>query len=444
MEQQIRYGISNWQPVSKNECILMFLLLAVSGNPYFSQKLPVFIVLLSSISLYYVVSNSTEYLYKRTLFIFIFFIGYELLHAMIFHLNYGATIVKLFMVLLFAFSVVKLLKQRFVKVFLQTMYLISIVSFVFTALCYVPVVGKSLYQFAIHLFPLQKDFKNYSTPTLIIYTFLPEFFNGTFSYTRNAGIFWESGAFAVYLNIALYFKYYTQKVQTFGDLFNKQAIVFIIAICTTASTMGMLSLVIVLTFYCFQLRSNMKYFGLLVIVIVSAIAFSSLDFLGDKIKSQLALSNNTNNRFGSALLDLKDIEKRPILGWSRRIEVLFKTTVSSSKSHRPNGLTNFLRNYGLLYFTVYFYLVYLSFRTIGDHFKRRSASLAILGILLLWIVSFSEMIFDSAFMKSLLFLSSVYLPKAKKLSINKITDRGRIKLSSHQNKGIRQQLKYGA
>lgn len=36
--------------------------------------------------------------------------------------------------------------------------------------------------------------------------------------------------------------------------------------------------------------------------------------------------------------------------------------------------------------------------------------MALLGVLLLWIVSFSEMIFDEAFFKCLLFLYVVYLP----------------------------------
>jgi hypothetical protein len=410
MEQQLESGTNNKAPVSKSEFFLMFLLLALSGNPFFSQKLPIFISLASIISLYYIFCNYNKTIYVRTLFIFIFFIGYECIHALMFDLDYSETIVKLFLILLFGFTVVNLLKTRFIKVFLFTMYIICIISFVFTVLCYVPGIGKGLYKLAGVMFPLQKDFKNYSTPTLIVYTFLPEFFDGTFKYTRNAGIFWESGAFAVYLNIALYLKYYTTKIKKFSDLFDRQSIVYIMALCTAASTMGILSLIAVLTFYSFQLRSNLKYVGVFLICLVAGLAFTSFDFLGEKISKQLSESGSSNNRFGSAMMDMKDIEKRPLFGWSRRIEVLFNTTVSSSKTHRPNGLTNFLRSYGLIYFITYFYLVYLSFRTIGDYYKSRNAKLALLGILLLWIVSFSELIFDEAFLKSLLFLSLIYKP----------------------------------
>ncbi|TSJ40983.1 hypothetical protein FO440_14715 [Mucilaginibacter corticis] len=413
MGQQLTSGISDDAPVTRLEFLLMFLLLALSGNPFFSQNLPLFISVLSLISLYYLLTHYNRTIYTRTLFIFVFFIGYEFMHAFMFDLDYKQTIIKLFLILLFSFTVVNILKSRFIPVFLYTMYVICIISFVFTVLCYIPGVGRGLYNLAAALFPLQKDFKNYSTPTLIVYTFLPEFFTGAFKYTRNAGIFWESGAFAVYLNIALYLKYYTKNIQTFSDLFDRQSTVFIIAMCSAASTMGILAMVLVITFYCFRLKSNVKYIGLFLIVTVSALAFTSFDFLGSKIEKQLSVSGESNNRFGSALMDLKDIEERPILGWSRRIEVLFGTTVSSSRTHRPNGLTNFIRNYGLLYFLVYFFLVYQSFKAIGKYYHGGSTGLALLGILLLWVVSFSEQIYDEAFLKGLLFLALVYLPVAR-------------------------------
>jgi hypothetical protein len=411
MEQLRTFGINNQQkPVTGKEYGLMFLLLAISGNPFFMQHLPVATVLVSAISLYYVIFHRNQKIYHRTLFIFLFFMGYEAMHAFMFHLDYSVTILKLFLIMLFGFTVVNSLNKRFVPVFIQTMYIISIISFVFTVLCYIPGLGRALYQLAEQLFPLKKDFKNYSTPTLILYTFLPEFFDGRFTYARNAAIFWESGAFAVYLNVVLYLHYYTKTIVGYKDLFDKKSVVFIIAILSTASTMGFLSLVVVLTVYALQFKSKIKYLFVALVFLTSALAFYSFDFLGNKINEQLAVSGVENNRFGSALMDWHDIMERPILGWSRRIEVLFGTTVSSAHSHRPNGLTNFLRNYGFLYFTVYFYLVYASFKSVGKYYKITSVRMAVLGVLLLWIVSFSEMIFDEAFFKSLLFLYLVYLP----------------------------------
>ena len=411
MVRQMEYGTDREsEKIKKSDLFLMLLLLLLSGNPFFDQKFSVFISLASVISAGYLLRNCNRSVRFRTLFIFTFFIGYEVVHALLFQLDYSQTLLKLFMVLLFSFVVVNILKDRFVEVFIQTMYLITLVSFLFTALCYVPGAGRALYDLATVLFPLDKDFRSYSQPTLIVYTFLPEYFNHTLSYTRNAGIFWEGGAFAVYLNLVLYLKYYTRKVSGYKDLFDKQALVFIVGIFTTVSTMGFLALVCILTFYSIHFRSNIKYLFLILLLIVSTSAFYNFDFLGDKLSKQLAVSEKENNRFGAALMDLEDIAKRPVLGWSRRIEVLFKTNVYDERSHRPNGLTNLLRSYGLLYFLVYFYLVYSSFKSIGRFYGNPKRSLALLGILLLWIVSFSELIFDHAFFKSLVFLYLVYEP----------------------------------
>ncbi|WP_158826205.1 hypothetical protein [Mucilaginibacter lacusdianchii] len=433
MEQLRMFGTSNQKmPVTAKEYGLMFLLLATSGNPFFTQNLPIVITLVSAFSLYYILSHYNQKIYHRTFLIFVFFMGYEVLHAIMFHLDYSVTIVKLFLIMLFGFAVVNTLKKRFVPVFIQTMYVISIISFVFTVLVYIPGLGRALYNIAEQLFPLKKDFKNYSTPTLLLYTFLPEFFDGRFTYARNAGIFWESGAFAVYLNVVLYLHYYTKTIVGYKDLIDKKSVVFVIAILTTASTMGFLSLIVVLTVYALQFKSNLKYLFVVLVFLASALAFNSFDFLGAKISEQLAVSGVDNNRFGSALMDWHDIMQRPILGWSRRIEVLFGTTVSSARSHRPNGLTNFLRNYGFLYFTVYFYLVYASFKSIGTYYKISRASMAILGVLLLWIVSFSEMIFDEAFFKSLLFLYMVYLP-ASVPTVSYVRPKGSITLKQLQS-----------
>jgi hypothetical protein len=420
MGQQLRSGINDERKaISISEFLLMFILLALSGNPFFIQKLPVFITLSSVVSIYYLLRNYNKTLYYRTFFIFLFFMGYEVLHALMFQLDYTATIVKLFMILLFSFTVVNMLRTRFVEVFIQTLFVISIISFFFTALCYVPTVGRALYNAAEAIFPLQKDFKGYSTPTLIIYTFFPEFFSGKFSYTRNPAIFWEGGAFAVFLNLALYLKYYTRNIRSYSDLFDRQSVVFMVAILTTVSTMGFLSMVTILSFYTIQLKSNLKYLFMMLVFLSASIAFFSLDFLGEKVEKQLSVSGIENNRFGSALMDLEDFSDRPLLGWSRRIEVLFQTKVYDARSHRPNGLTNFLRSYGLVYFAVYFYLVYTSFRSVGKFYNTNKTSLAVLGILLLWIVSFSELIFDLAFLKSLVFLHMVYKKnpvKARKVS----------------------------
>ncbi len=393
------------------EVLLMFFLLSISGNTYIgTQQLTLFTVLSVLIPIAHIARNYKKSVSYRTIFIFVFFLGYEILHAFMFNQDYRLTIIKLFLILLLSLATVDILKNKFIVVLTKTMVLISLVSFVFVLISYTPL-HKPLYILAEKLFPIDKNYEGQSTPTLLVYTFCREYFVGDFAYVRNAGIFWESGGFAVFLNITLFLYYSSKSIKTVRDLFDKEAKILILALVTTTSTMGVLSLMIILTYFSFQLKSSFKYLLLFLIIISSYLAFSTIEFLGKKINRELNQSKITNNRFGSALKDFDKILERPLLGWSRRIEVVFNTTVRSSNTHRPNGFTNFLRNYGLVYFIVYFFLVFSSFKNVYFyHHHAYNYQVPLFGVILLFIVSFSEVIFDLAFLKSLMFLYSSYNP----------------------------------
>src|SRR5690606_31936565 len=128
--------------------LLMFLLLALSGNPFFTQNLPEIVSIASIIPIVYILRKGSQTISYHTLFIFCFFIGYELLHSLMFSLDYSLTIIKQFLVLLVSFAILNILKGRFIKVLTNTMYYLSIVSFLFTILCYVPGVNMFLYHLA--------------------------------------------------------------------------------------------------------------------------------------------------------------------------------------------------------------------------------------------------------------------------------------------------------
>lgn len=407
MQQELIENVS----VKKYEYFLMFFLLSISGNPFVFQNQAIFLMVAVVIPIYVYLVYRPTIISKRILFIFLFFLGFEVLHAVVYRLDYSFTIVKLFLMLLVGFSILYLLKGRFVIVLVKTMYYISLISFVFTVLCYVPGVNTFLYSLAGKLFPLtSQEWKGYVTPTLLIYTFFPQFFDGSWTYVRNSGIFWESGAFAVFLNITLYLYYASKNITQVKDMFDKYAIVLIIAVLTTTSTMGFLTITVIMTFFSFRAQSLAKYAFLLSVGVAIVFSTMKVEYLGRKISSQLSESATTQNRFGSALLDFNDFAKKPFIGWSRRQEVLFGDEAWESKGHRPNGLTNLLRNYGIVYFSAYFILVFYSFRTVAQ--GRGTAAIGVLGIVVLWFVGFSEPIFDTVFLKSLLFLSMVYNTEA--------------------------------
>jgi hypothetical protein len=397
-------GVKFW------EFLLMYFVLLLSGNPYFVQHYNVIVIFSVVIPLLYFFTNAYRKINFNTVFTFSFLLGYELMHAVVYSLDYSLTIFKLLLVLLLSFASVQMFGDRFVRILISTMCVISIISFVFTALCYVPGLKWQIYDVAMRLFPMNDGFKAYKTPTLLIYTLHPQYYSGEFSYVRNAGIFWESGAFAVFLNLALYLGYITRPIGRMRDLFDRKSIILMIAVVTTTSTMGFLALMLILLFFTLQLRTIVKYIFLPLVVTAAYVAFINVDFLGNKISTQLEESDETNNRFGAAIMDWEDIKERPIIGSSRRLEVIFGNVPMSNAIRRPNGLTNFLRDYGLIYFSVYFMMIYWSFGRVQTYFTGNRRRLPILfGILLLWLLSFSELIFDLPFFKALIFLASAHL-----------------------------------
>jgi|GEM_PF-2093969 hypothetical protein len=400
------------EPVKIPEMLLMYFLLMLTGNPFFTTWYDLIVMLSAVVTFYYMYKNSRKPISYRTIFIFVFLLGYEIMHSYVYQLDYSKTIIKLTLVLLLGFSVVHLLRDKFIRVLIDTMIIISIVSWVFTALCYVPKLNWFLYDLALELFPMPLDVnKDYIPRTLLVYTFHPQFFEGHFTYARNAGIFWESGAFAVFLNISLYLRYITKKIVVVKDLFDKKSLILIITVLSTTSTMGFLTLVVLLTFFTLKLRTRVKFLFLAMILPLFYVAFINVEYLGSKVSKQLEESSQTNNRFGAALMDWEDIKKRPFIGSSRRIKVIFNTQQRTKDTRRPNGLTNFLRDYGIIYFSFYFYLVFRSFNQIfySYHGYTRPWT-AFFGVFLLWLMAFSELLFDLPFFKALIFLSMVYFP----------------------------------
>jgi hypothetical protein len=119
----------------------------------------------------------------------------------------------------------------------------------------------------------------------------------------------------------------------------------------------------------------------------------------------MEVAGNSNNRFGSALLDWSDIKQRPFFGWSRDLEVLFGSEADTFVTHRPNGLTNHLRNYGFINMIFLLIFLYISFKKYFIFLNKKDAKkLSFLFLLIILLSSFSELIFDKVFIRALLFL----------------------------------------
>ncbi|RAP74011.1 hypothetical protein [Paenibacillus montanisoli] len=147
--------------------------------------------------------------------------------------------------------------NRFVKIYTNLMYFISIFSLVVFLIV-------SLYPSILYFAPIVGQRVGVNVHNLFFSVALP----GA-EFNRNYGFFWEPGAFEVYLNMALMFELFlTTKVR------RKYIIIFIATIATTFSTTGYFALVPIIIAYILKdknyLLKNLrifKYIALLIIVV---------------------------------------------------------------------------------------------------------------------------------------------------------------------------------
>jgi len=262
---------------------LLFLFILAFSNPFLKQNIENSVYLLIFLSLlsskFYKISK-TDY---QALFIILFFVLFELIHAFIFSLDNQKTMIRVFSYFAVSYFVVKVLRHNFLSCFINIIVALSIFSLFLYVIAYAtPSFYKSLYVFSEVMFPLDFDHNNYRTPTFIIYTFSPDYFSEN-NMLRNAGFTWEAGGLATYINIALVFNIMTTLPKNFRQFFaDWRNNILLVTLGTTFSTAGYLTLFLVLLFY-FSNRLTLS--NLIFILTFSTLAiylYFNLDFLGQK------------------------------------------------------------------------------------------------------------------------------------------------------------------
>jgi hypothetical protein len=307
------------------------------------------------------------------------------------------------------------LVNNFPRIYINVMYIICIVSLCF----YIPeylfyMVGRdfaSLFTPAVYL--VREVFLYCCDAHILVYNFeVPK------EVHRNAGIFWESGAFAGYILLALIFL--GLKKDSYEKRFYMTRLyVILITLLTTLSTMGYLVCSMVLMIHYRPGRrtvaANLGWLFIIIMVspllVYGAIRIWNLDFMGQKINHQYetAVSQSGNwqrTRFGSLLWDLKYIKRRPIFGWGLHPKTRYaldpKDTFMSEG--QGNGLTGFVHGFGFLGLGVFVSAAWKGLHILsGNNFFR--SFLASAAILL--------MLNGEAFLNFPLFLGLMFLGKSR-------------------------------
>jgi hypothetical protein len=222
---------------------------------------------------------------------------------------------------------------------------------------------------------------------------------------RNPGPFWEPGAFAVFLNIAMIFN----TLHT-GKLIEKKNIFFAITLISTLSTTGFMAMfVLVASFYLVKGDLSKKAFLFILFLPLAVYLFFTLEFLSSKITENMQLKDDTTSRFGSAYADIKDFSTSPLIGWGKG-EKRFggrDFTFFSVDQHRNNGLTNALATYGIVAFITLLYNYYKSLQRMCLHYSFTS-TFAIFLFVVFMMLGFGQSIFQYPFFMSIMFIHLVY------------------------------------
>jgi hypothetical protein len=193
---------------------------------------------------------------------------------------------------------------------------------------------------------------------------------------RNCGFAWEPGGFATMLVMTFFINLFN-----IGEpLTSKRNIVFFIAILTTQSTMGLLSMLIplslVLRDFIMQNRTTQQLSVVIIpmVFMVFAALFTQVDFLYEKMVKEITeldiemndmekarIENNTIavSRSMSVIIDMRTIKKYPLFG----LGVDFRTTGFSKMGVDENlltacGSTVLLMRFGFIGFFIYNFLFF--------------------------------------------------------------------------------------
>lgn len=223
--------------------------------------------------------------------------------------------------------------------------------------------------------PLSIYYGEESTQATPIFHFMEATVRGS-ELARNSGMFWEPGAFAGYICLALLILVLTKDYSRYW-----RHLVLISGLLTTFSTTGYVAFFALLMFATWTTFSRHRsplsiVFALMLAgVVLSGVlyVYQNTSFLQEKVESQMESAEEEEegseiNRFGNLVYDLDFIRLSPITGWGftalTRVEV--DPEAFERSSGQGVGLTGVFLRLGLVGGLLYFYFIYKGFMKLSN------------------------------------------------------------------------------
>ena len=339
-----------FKPKKVQAYIYLFLLFALSGNPFFSIGEDKSQYIFTGFVLLFAIKHHTYFNIKKAKFFFVFvlfFTSIFFFQKIVLGFVSIPGAIGFLLKITFGYIVIRFIGEKFKITYFKLLYCISFIS----------LIG---YLWNLLGFEIPSVLSDSSKLKSIV------FFTQNGDGLRNSGMFWEPGAFACY--ICLGFLFYLGNIRELLQTQRFKVIIILFALITTFSTTGYLVLFVIGLASIF-LEYSKKY-GILALPIIigflsiAYFTYENTEFLKDKIDHQVenTATKDANDfspdRFGAFLFDMHYIEKHPLVGNGMHQSTRFADHpwLQDEKLGHGNGFSNFLATMGilsLLFFSFY-------------------------------------------------------------------------------------------
>lgn len=386
----------------------MFLLLGNTANPFFYLSVEMLSVSFVLLLFLWALKNGEKSKLNRYFYIYaIFILSLQTIQTFVYELFPLKTFLGEYLRIAFALVALKILADSYVDSFIKFVLFFAAISLIFYVPSIVikgfaPFMIKNVARFTTAPFVSSSDMY-LGRESIVLFNF------NQIDLYRNSGFYWEPGSHGGFLILALFLNVFYKG----QSLLKKNSLLLVITILTTLSTTTYLALFILVIFSLrdFLLRRPAISLALLVCIISAALVlYNKLDFLNNKINKQLEYSNKGvpgESRFNSFLADLRILSEHPVIGTGRNIEMKFGKkfyNLGATQVHRNNGVGVLLATYGIFFFALYFYLMWISLCKILD-----SGKAAAVGVILVLLLGFSEDYFFKVYFISLVLYCGISL-----------------------------------
>lgn len=364
------------------EYFLMLSIISLTGFEFFYADRFLLFLLVGPLSFFLFVKRKHKFS-KKTIYFLLILVIVSFLQAVIFKIPYFVPINILIRFLIYYF-VASIIIKNFSKVYVNILFIFSVISLILYVLINIsPFIYNFLLSISNGIVRLGYNseteiFRTNPNNTLIFFTIPHEL------KFRNSGPFWEPGLFGVFLSIAFALSIFKNGFK------NKKTIVFLLAGLTTLSTTTFVAFFLIIGANLYLKKANVYTIFRFVFLSLAVILVFNLPFINEKIKSDIDNRDKAYSRVGAMILHYNQILDSPWIGYGaaggddqeQRLGEIMVT---------PNGLTNIIRNFGIPFSILYFYLLFNSARIIASQIlTKKRIQYSIFLFLVLLLVVFSQ------------------------------------------------------